>query len=141
MALVRSKDTLPELLFRRALWRAGLKYRIRKNLPGTPDIVFVRGKVALFVDGCFWHGCRRHYSAPVRNAAFWQRKLAMNTERDRRVDKELRRSGWRVARLWEHDIRENAGATIKKVRTFVCSAGRSMWRRSASPLRCKGVDD
>jgi len=135
MALVRSKDTIPELVFRRALWKAGLKYRIRKVLPGTPDIVFVDRRVALFVDGCFWHGCRRHYSAPARNSEFWRQKLTRNIGRDRRVDRELRRSGWRVARLWEHDIRRNVEAAVERIRKFVASRDGTTWRRSTPPVK------
>ncbi|MBF0176970.1 MAG: very short patch repair endonuclease [Magnetococcales bacterium] len=82
-------------------------YRVRPDLPGTPDFAFIKGKVVVFVDGCFWHGCPIHYTAPVRNAEFWQKKLACNLERDRRVDEELAKMGWRVVRVWEHEVKED----------------------------------
>ena len=66
MARVRSKDTEPEMVLRKALWKSGLRYRLRPGLPGTPDLAFVGRKVAIFVDGCFWHGCPEHYTCPVR---------------------------------------------------------------------------
>jgi DNA mismatch endonuclease, patch repair protein len=139
MALVRSKDTTPELVFRQALWEAGLRYRIRRTLPGTPDIVFVNCRVAVFVDGCFWHGCRRHYTAPARNSDFWRQKLFRNVERDRRVDRELRRMGWRIARLWEHDISENVEAAVERVRRFVSPGAARPWRRSTPCTRLGNV--
>jgi len=72
---------------------------------GRPDFVFPASRVALFVDGCFWHGCPKHYTKPKNNRAFWKRKLDANHARDRQVNRELRRKGWRVLRIWEHDLR------------------------------------
>ena len=73
---------------------------------GRPDFSFPRSKVAIFVDGCFWHGCPAHSNMPVNNRAFWERKLAANKARDRKVNRTLRTKGWRVVRLWEHDLRK-----------------------------------
>jgi len=72
----------------------------------VPDFVFARQRVAVFVDGCFWHGCRWHGTRPQGNAAFWAKKLAGNKARDRRVNRVLRRRGWRVLRIWEHSLRD-----------------------------------
>ena len=80
-------------------WRRGSK------LPGRPDFVFRAALIAVFVDGCFWHGCPEHYSPPVGNAAFWARKVLVNRRRDRLVDGQLRRLGWIVVRIWEHELR------------------------------------
>ncbi|MEK6251657.1 MAG: very short patch repair endonuclease [Actinomycetota bacterium] len=102
MARVRSSNTKPELTLRRELWRRGLRYRLGVRLPGRPDICFIGRRVAVFVDGCFWHGCPDHYTAPRQNWEFWQAKLERNMERDRRVDRELQDAGWSVLRLWEH---------------------------------------
>jgi DNA mismatch endonuclease, patch repair protein len=77
-------------------------------LPGTPDFAFRREKMAIFIDGCFWHGCPRCYKAPSRNAAFWKKKIVGNRRRDRRVTGELRERGWRVIRLWEHELKSPA---------------------------------
>lgn len=80
-------------------------WRRNRRLPGSPDFVFGQKRVAVFVDGCFWHGCPKHYTAPVNNATFWREKRATNVTRDRRVDRDLRRLGWRVVRIWEHELR------------------------------------
>lgn len=77
-----------------------------------PDFVFRRERVAVFVDGCFWHGCPRHGTQPRGNAAFWRRKLAGNRERDRRVTRTLRRLGWRVVRIWEHELHRRQPARV-----------------------------
>jgi DNA mismatch endonuclease (patch repair protein) len=106
MARVRSRDTQAELAVRRAVWSTGLRYRLRPNLPGTPDMAFPGSKVAVFVDGCFWHGCVTHYSAPVANALFWEEKLRRNRARDRKVDAALEELGWLALRVWEHEIRD-----------------------------------
>ena len=80
----------------------------RRNQPvfGKPDFVFPKLKLAVFVDGCFWHSCPKHRTKPANNAAFWRKKLAANQARDRRVTRALRRMGWRVVRLWEHELRD-----------------------------------
>jgi DNA mismatch endonuclease (patch repair protein) len=83
----------------------GGRYRLRPRLPGTPDVVFPRARLAVFIDGCFWHGCPEHYRAPKANAEFWRAKIERNTSRDRRVDRELLDMGWRTVRVWEHEIR------------------------------------
>jgi DNA mismatch endonuclease (patch repair protein) len=69
-----------------------------------PDFVFRERRLAVFVDGCFWHGCPRHFNKPRNNAAFWRRKIAANQARDRLVNRTLRRMGWRVLRIWEHEL-------------------------------------
>ena len=98
MARVRSQNTLPEVYLRHALWRLGLRYRLRSALPGSPDIVLPRYRTALFVDGCFWHGCPEHYRSPVANGDFWTAKLTRNMNRDARADAELAGMGWHVIR-------------------------------------------
>ena len=80
-------------------------WRRKWPLIGRPDFVFPASRVAVFVDGCFWHGCPKHYTKPKNNRAFWKRKLHANRARDRQVNRELRRKGWRVVRIWEHDLR------------------------------------
>ena len=75
-----------------------------KGFAVRPDFVFRKARVAVFVDGCFWHGCPKHCKLPVNNRAFWRRKLAVNRARDRLVTRSLRRLGWRVIRLWEHEL-------------------------------------
>jgi len=77
----------------------------RRLLQVMPDFVFLKSRTAIFVDGCFWHGCPRHATKPKNNRAFWRRKLASNKRRDRLVNRALRRAGWRVLRVWEHELR------------------------------------
>ncbi len=98
------KDTGPEILVRRALHRLGLRYRVNyRGLPGTPDIAFTRARIALFVDGCFWHMCPEHGVLPKANREWWSDKLLANVERDRRKDDELAAMGWLPVHIWEHD--------------------------------------
>ena len=115
MARVRSKNTGPELLLRRALWRCGLRYRLGVAVPGSPDLAFRKAKVAVFVDGCFWHACPKHYRAPIRNAAFWRRKIERNIARDRRIDLALAELGWSVVRIWEHDLKGDISSAVQRV--------------------------
>jgi len=107
MRRVRSRDTSPELALRRELHRRGLRYSLRRKLPGSPDIVFVKSGVAVFIDGCFWHGCPEHCRRPSSNRGYWLPKIERNMRRDRRVDAELKDAGWRVVRLWEHEVKNS----------------------------------
>lgn len=111
MSHIRSKNTKPEILLRKALWHCGLRYR--KNytkLPGAPDIAITRYRIAVFVDGDFWHA-RGHEEHPGEqigtNKDFWQKKLKRNVERDKEVNDELTESGWLVLRFWESDIKKD----------------------------------
>jgi DNA mismatch endonuclease, patch repair protein len=88
--------------------------RHRHDLPGRPDFTWARERVAVFVDGCFWHGCPRCYRAPARNSAFWAEKVMANRRRDRRVRARLRSLGWRVLRVWECQVQSDA--TLGKIR-------------------------
>lgn len=105
MARVKSHDTGPELTLRRALYDAGVRgWRChRKTLPGCPDIAFGRTRVAIFVDGGFWHGHPKKWW-PGRSGPYWDAKIERNIARDRRVDAELADLGWRVMRLWDFDV-------------------------------------
>ncbi len=100
------RDTAPELLLRRELWRRGLRYRVDQKVVGRRrrvDIAFTRAKVAVFVDGCFWHSCPIHSTRPKNNADWWAAKLEANVARDRATDDELIAAGWTVVRVWEHE--------------------------------------
>jgi DNA mismatch endonuclease (patch repair protein) len=81
-----------------------------------PDVVFPRAKVAIFVDGCFWHGCPEHYSAPVNNAEFWRKRLAQNQDRDARDTLRLQAAGWIVLRFWECEIRSDIASVVARVK-------------------------
>lgn len=113
----RRTDTKPEVRLRSALHRRGLRFRkdflIRAGeVRVRPDIVFTRLKLALFVDGCFWHSCPEHGSIPKRNREYWLPKLAANAERDRRVNAALEASGWAILRLWEHEGTDRASSMV-----------------------------
>ena len=103
----RSRDTKPELAVRRLVHAAGYRYRVAyRPIPGlrrTADLVFTRRRVAVFIDGCFWHCCPQHGTKARSNARYWEEKLLANVARDRHTDTILRESGWTVLRFWEHE--------------------------------------
>ena len=106
MVANRRRDTSPELAVRRSLHALGLRYRVDFAPLGgrrRADIVFTRQRIAVFIDGCFWHGCPDHATIPKRNASYWVPKLRRNIERDRETDSLLRAAGWTVLRYWEHE--------------------------------------
>lgn len=116
MAAIRGKDTKPELVVRRALHAAGLRYRLhQRELPGSPDIVLTRHRAVVFVHGCFWHhhGCSKSVW-PKTRAEFWRRKITANRDRDVRVQYFLKTAGWRVFVVWECEITPSALATLER---------------------------
>jgi DNA mismatch endonuclease, patch repair protein len=115
MARVKSRDTGLEMQVRRRLWAAGARYRVRPMLPGTPDLAFQRAHVAVFVDGCFWHGCPDHYRAPATNVAYWEHKLERNVSVDRKVELALTEGGWSVVRIWEHEIKSDPSGVVNRL--------------------------
>jgi DNA mismatch endonuclease, patch repair protein len=123
MRAIRSGDTGPEIVLRKELWRRGLRYRLRHRLHGTrPDLVFIGSKLAVFVDGCFWHGCPEHYRAPVGNAGYWLEKIKGNQERDRRNDLALVNAGWRVLRFWECSVERDPNVAADTVADAIRAA-------------------
>jgi DNA mismatch endonuclease (patch repair protein) len=131
MASVRQRDTKPEQRLREALWAAGCRYRKQARLPGRPDLAFPGACLAVFVDGCYWHGCPRHYSSPTTNRAFWIEKLRANDERDQRKDAELAALGWRVLHVWECEIKTEIEAVVARVQ-------RALGRRGEPPVLADG---
>ncbi|WP_318295314.1 very short patch repair endonuclease [Streptomyces griseoaurantiacus] len=118
MAANKGRDTKPEKLLRSALHRQGLRYRVgARPLPGlrrTADVVFRKDRVAVFVDGCYWHGCPEHHRPAKKGAAFWQEKIAGNRARDADTNEKLRDAGWLVIRVWEHEDPEAAAQEVVK---------------------------
>lgn len=115
MKSTRRRDTGPEVAIRRLLHLQGLRFRVDRTILGQrrrADIVFVAAKVAVFVDGCFWHSCPRHRTFPKANAEWWAAKLAGNRQRDLATNRSLRRAGWHVERVWEHEAPCEAAARI-----------------------------
>ena len=113
----RKTGTRPEVEIRRRLHRRGFRFRKNKRLEingfaVTPDIVFPRQQLAVFVDGCFWHGCPDHFRLPRTNASYWDAKIKRNMARDRRVTEGLASGGWQVLRVWEHADPDDAAGRI-----------------------------
>lgn len=106
MSTLARRDTKPEIELRRALHRRGLRFRVQLKVPGnrrrTIDIAFTRARLAVYVDGCFWHGCPDHHHLPRSNSEWWKWKVELNRRRDEDTDASLAASGWRVLRIWEH---------------------------------------
>lgn len=117
MSRNRRRDTRPELLLRRRLHAEGLRFRVdypvdTGEIRVRPDIVFTRRRLAVFVDGCFWHGCPQHGNVPARNQSYWVPKFERNRARDRVVTEGLIRAGWSVIRVWEHEPIPDVTETI-----------------------------
>ena len=116
MSRVKNKDSVAERALRSALHAEGLRFRLHRRVEGvTVDIVFPASRVAVFVDGCFWHGCPKHATFPKSNQDYWLPKLAENKERDKRQSKRLREAGWKVIRVWEHDCRPPASRVVSRI--------------------------
>ena len=116
MSRIRAKNTIPEVKLRKMLFAEGIRgYRIHYNLPGKPDIVFTKKKTAIFIDGCFWHKCPVCFQEPETRKEFWMKKIRSNVERDKKINKQLKNEGWTVLRFWEHDVRKNPDAVVKKI--------------------------
>lgn len=119
MALIRSHGNkateLRLITIMRAAGNTG--WRRKQPLTGKPDFIFRKQRVAVFVDGCFWHGCPRHGTKPASNRAFWRKKFTANKARDQRVSRELRRQGWCVLRIWEHELKKPSTVVgrVKKI--------------------------
>lgn len=146
LAAVRSRDTKPEWLLRRALWRRGLRYRLqRADLPGRPDVVFPRQRVAVFVDGDFWHGRNWETLQPRLSSEAWVRKIQRTIERDAMQGAALAEAGWTVLRFWETDLKRDIGAAVDRVLVALERAGQASQRErtscseAPSPAGCGGA--
>lgn len=134
MSRQASKDTAAELAVRRLLHAAGLRYRIEYPVPGMArrriDVAFTRAKVAVLIDGCFWHGCPEHATHPKSNAEWWRKKLDRNMARDKETTEHLTAEGWMVLRFWEHEAPEEVavqvGVTVQR-RLTELTRGREEW--------------
>ena len=120
MARVKGRDTGPEMTLRRALWALGVRgWRChRRTVPGRPDLAFGRARVAVFVDGGFWHGHPSKYW-PGRSGPYWDAKIARNQARDKRVDQQLQDLGWTVVRLWDFEVQADPAETAERVREVI----------------------
>lgn len=134
MGKIRGDNLRPETAVGEALRSLGYRAVTRNasDLPGSPDFVLARPRVAVFVHGCFWHGCPAHYRPPKSNGAFWRGKLATNRRRDARCARALRRAGWSVLTVWEHDTRLGHSHLVSLLRRRLASARRRRAARRAS---------
>jgi DNA mismatch endonuclease (patch repair protein) len=113
MSSIRGKDTKPELTLRGLLWECGKRYRIHdKSVPGKPDISNKSKKIAVFVDGCFWHACELCYKEPQTNTVYWRNKIIRNKARREEVRHMLNDRGWKVVEIWEHEINNDKQAVL-----------------------------
>lgn len=126
MAAIRAKNTKPELALRAALRKAGATgYRLhRKDLPGRPDLAFIRWRVAVFVDGVFWHGHPDHWSPEKAASDYWREKIERNMRRDRATDERLSNMGWTVIRVWDIEVRDEIDRCTERVLAALRSAGK-----------------
>jgi DNA mismatch endonuclease (patch repair protein) len=116
MARVKTRDTAPELALRRALWQAGLRgWRLHLRLPGRPDLAWAKRRVAVFVDGAFWHGHPAYYRG--QSGPFWDEKIAANRARDNKVNRELTDLGWTVVRVWDFEVERDPVACVERIKS------------------------
>ena len=139
MSKQRSRDTEAEMLLRKHLHALGLRYRVHRRplakVRREVDVLFSRARVAVFVDGCFWHGCPKHASWPHRNSEFWRTKIEKNRARDLDTDRRLREAGWLSVRVWEH---EDPAVAAARIHATVVSRTRIV--RGARTHTVSGVD-
>ncbi len=117
MAAIHSKNTAPELTLRRALWKKGYRYRVNYGNEKI-DVAFPLKKIAIFVDGCFWHSCPIHSHLPKSNQEYWIPKLERNRKRDKVNTEKLEKEGWKVIRFWEHEM-DNLDKLIEQVKKWL----------------------
>jgi len=119
MRRTRQRDTPAEIALRSELHRRGFRFRLQRSIEGVtrtrPDIVFVSARVAVFIDGCFWHSCPQHATVPKVNRAWWEAKLRANVDRDRRQTRAIEAAGWKVVRVWEHEDPSDAADRVESV--------------------------
>jgi len=122
MRAIKSKDSKIEVEFRKALWKAGFRYiKNPAKYFGKPDLVLKKYKTVIFIDSCFWHGCKNHCRLPATNKKYWVEKIERNKKRDKEVNQYYKKEGWQVLRVWEHEMLKNFDKTIDKTATFLKS--------------------
>lgn len=120
MASIKGKNTKPELHMRKILWSKGKRYRIHdRTVFGTPDISNKSKKVAIFIDGCFWHGCPTCYVQPKSNTKYWETKISKNKQRRSDVRKKLSAEGWHILEFWEHDVMKEPVMIEREIEKYI----------------------
>jgi len=120
MSKIHGENTGPEIKIRKMLFARDIRgYRIHFNIPGKPDLVFTKKKIAIFIDGCFWHKCPVCFQEPETRKEFWMKKIQSNVDRDKKVNAQLTDEGWTILRFWEHDVRKNPDAIVKRIAEII----------------------
>jgi len=115
MSAVKSKDTKMEIIFRKAIQQKGFKYgKNSSKYFGKPDIVFKKYKTMIFLDSCFWHGCEKHCRIPTARQKYWREKIERNKTRDKEVNQFYKKIGWKVIRIWEHEVKKDLNKAVLK---------------------------
>lgn len=117
MSHVKSKNSRMETLFRKELWKSGFRYR--RNLGkyfGKPDIVLPKHRTVIFIDSCFWHGCKKHCRIPTTRKNYWIQKISRNVARDKKVSKHYKKQGWKIFRVWEHNLKNGVSKITKQIK-------------------------
>jgi DNA mismatch endonuclease (patch repair protein) len=120
MSKIKSKETKLEKDFRKLLWKEGIRYRKNSSKHfGKPDIVVASKKLVIFIDSCFWHGCKKHCRIPETNRDYWVKKINRNKDRDKEVNTHYKKIGWKILRVWEHEIVSNQRRPFQKIIDFL----------------------
>ncbi|KAA8785447.1 very short patch repair endonuclease [Paenibacillus amylolyticus] len=120
MSSIKGKNTKLELSVSKQLWHRGFRFRKNvKSLFGKPDIAIKKFKVVIFVDSCFWHGCKDHFKIPKKNPDYWLKKINRNIQRDQEVTDYYKGEKWNIIRIWEHDLKSNSAVIIEDIRNFL----------------------
>lgn len=120
MSLIKGKNTKLELSVSKQLWHRGFRFRKNvKSLFGKPDIAIKKFKVVIFVDSCFWHGCKDHFKIPKKNPDYWLKKINRNIQRDQAVTDYYKSKKWNIIRIWEHDLKSNSAVIIEDISNFL----------------------
>lgn len=120
MSAIKSINTKPEISIRKGLYKLGLRFRTHSKLPGRPDVIFLKKKIAIFVNGCFWHGHKCKFDhIPKTNSEFWSIKIKNNKIRDQKVIKQLKSQGWKILTVWECEIEKHLERSVVYIMKFV----------------------
>ena len=120
MSKIKNKDTKIEIAFRKALWQKGFRYRKNpKGYFGKPDLVLKKYRTVIFVDSCFWHGCAKHCRIPATNKKYWINKIRGNKKRDSEVTRYYKKKGWKIFRIWEHELIKNPERSTESIVNFL----------------------
>lgn len=120
MSKIKGKNTSPEIIIRKLLYSKGIRgYRIHYPLTGKPDIVFIKKRLVVFIDGCYWHKCPVCFTIPQTRTEFWLEKINKNVARDNKINSQLANEGWQVLRFWEHDVRKNPEKIVETIKSQI----------------------